>query len=177
MAFETTTISNGNLFQALDTNTYTNVDAVILRALPEYARQNTAQINGFVRVFDDSDMELTEIMDGDFDLAVSIGCFSVGSSNMIRIAFAKGTFLSADEARQGVSDYRVSYDLAVTASYVSNTYDVKMFDLGTGYKTYDSIIIGDQQLLALMKSTIDIADLSPYGMNPFRFEIYPQIKT
>ena len=175
MAIMTITIGEKNMFQTLDTVTFTNVDVVILRALPEYARQNTARIDDFVRVFDDAGTELPEIMDGDIDLPTSIGSFTVGSSNMIRIAFEKGKFANTEEARQGVSKYRVTFQLTDTASYVVDSYDVKIFDLGTGTKTFDSIIIGDQQLLALMKSHIGIADLSLFGMNPFRIEIYPLI--
>jgi hypothetical protein len=54
---------------------------------------------------------------------------------------------------------------------------VKIFDRLDNKKTFDSIIIGDEQLLALMGSHIGVADLSQRGMNPVRIEILPLIKT
>jgi len=176
MAIRTVNIGDESLFRTLDTVTFSNVDVVILRPLPEYAKQNTAQVNNFVRVFDDMGDELPEIMDGDIDLPASVGSFSVGSANMIRIAFAKGAFVAVEQARNLVNNYSVTFQLTDTATYQSDAYDVKIFDLGTGAKIYDSIIIGDQQLLALMKSHVEVADLGPFGMNPFRFVIYPLIR-
>jgi hypothetical protein len=169
-------VGENDLVGTLDTQTYTNVDAVVLKPLPDYAKQNTSQINHYVTIVDDTGAILPEVMDGDFDLIASIGSFAVGSSNVIRIAFAQGRFANITAAKIALEFYVVLFDLNDTASYVKDAYDVKIYDLGNSHKTFDSVIIGDQQLLDLMKSHIDIGDLGSNGMNPFVIEIYPQIK-
>jgi hypothetical protein len=176
MAVQKMNIGDMDLFAEFDNNTYANIDAVILKPLPEYCKPNTAQVNHYVKIIETYGTELTEKMDGDFDVAGGTGCFTVGSANVIKIALTKGLYADREAARQAVLAYDVIFQLADTAHYVKDAYDVKLFDLGNDNKTFDSIVIGDLQLLALMKSHIEVADLGITGMNPFVIKIYPHMR-
>ena len=170
------TVGADNMFSRLDTITNAQTDIVVLSPLPSYAKSGTSQVTGVVQVFDSNGVKLNEVMGGEIGALSSVGSFAYGAASNVQIAFAKGEFAGADEAMAAVADYKVIFELQDTAAYVTSAYDVKIFDRLDGKKTFDSIIIGDEQLLALMKSHISIADLSQRGMNPFRLEILPQIR-
>jgi hypothetical protein len=169
-------IGADKMFSRLDTITNAQTDIVILSALPDYAKSGTSQVTGVVQVFDADGVKLLEVMGGEIGALSSVGSFAYGATSNIQIAFAKGEFADADEAMEAVADYTVIFELQDSATYVTSAYDVKIFDRLDGKKTFDSVIIGDEQLLALMKSHIGIADLSQRGMNPFRLEILPKIR-
>jgi len=170
------TVGADSLFSRLDTTTNVGTDIVVLNPLPSYAKLGTSQITGVVVVTDSSGNVLTEVMGGEIGAASSVGSFSYGATGVVQLAFEKGRFDSVQEARDAVADYTIAFQLQETATYVPSAYDVKFYDRHSGAKTFDSIIIGDEQLLALMRSHISVADLSQRGMNPIRIEIFPQIR-
>ena len=170
------TVGVDNLFSRLDTTTNVGTDVVILNPLPPYAKLGTSQITGVVTVTDDVGNVLTEVMGGEIGATSSVGSFSYAATGVVQLAFDKGQFGSAQEAKDAVADYTIAFQLQETATYVPSAYDVKFYDRFSGAKTFDSIIIGDDQLLALMRSHISVADLSQRGMNPIRVEIFPQIR-
>ena len=170
------TVGDDKLFSRLDTTTNVGTDVVILNPLPSYAKFGTSQVTGIVTVTDGDGNVLTEVMGGEIGAASSAGSFSFNALGVVQLAFAKDEFASVQEAMDAVANYTVAFLLQETARYIPGAYDVKFYDRYTGAKTFDSIIIGDDQLLALMRSHISVADLSGRGMNPIRIEIFPQIR-
>jgi len=167
-------VGTDNLFRSLDTTTNAGTDVIFLRPLPHYAKTGTSQITGVISVRDADGNLLTEVMGGEIGAATSVGGFAYGADGVIRLAFAKGQFADAEEAAEYVASFSILFELQETASYGANQYDVKFYSRYDGSKTFDSIIIGDEQLLALMKAKISTADLK--NMNPFRIEIFPLIR-
>ena len=167
-------VGKHGLFDRLDTTSFADVDVVSLKPLPYYAKPGTSLITNLVVVTNDTGVALTEILGGEMGGIGSVESFAYGANSVIRIAFAKGEFTDAEQAIEALADYVISFPLADSAAYVTSAYDVKIYDRFTEAKTFDSIIIGDEQLLTLMKSLISVADLQ--NMNPFRIEIFPQIR-
>ena len=174
LARVTLKIGEDNLFSRLDTITNAGTDVVVLRPLPMYAKFGTSQVTGVVSVIDDVGNILSEVMSGEIGAVASVGSFALNANGIVQIAFANGEFATTQDAIEALAGYSVVFQLQDTASYVPDAYDVQIYSRYDGSKTFDSVIIGDEQLLALMRAHISVADLQ--NMNPFIFVIHPKIR-
>jgi len=170
-------VGTDRLFRKLDTTTNVGADVIFLSPLPSFAITGTSQVTGVVAVRDGDGILLNEVMGGEIGALTSVGSFSYGADGIVRLAFEKGRFITTQDAEDFVANYSLVFELQVSASYIPNRYIVKTYDMGhpgVERKTFETIVIGDEQLLGLMKAKIGTANLQK--MNPFRFEIFADIR-
>ena len=161
-----------DLFVKLDTTTSSNVDIIVLRNLPDYAQRGSSLLSNIVEITDSAGNLVPEIMGNEL-LGVE-NAFTYDAHGVIRLTFAKGAFLTQGAARDFIADWNIVFRLDRDAKYVANSFDVRFYNRENDTKSFDSLIIGDEQLLTLMKAKISTADLE--HMSPFRIEIYPLIR-
>lgn len=174
MSRVTILLGEEHMFDRLDTVASPEVDLVFLRRLPRYSEKGNSLINSIVEILNNDGDEVPEVLGGEIMSASSVGSFAYGHDRVIRLAFPKGEFANAQEARNEVANYSIRFKLEDNASYIQNHYEIEFWNRDSGVKTFNSIVVGDEQLLQLMKSKISTADLGK--MSPFRIVIYPEIR-
>jgi hypothetical protein len=152
------------VFASLDTTTYSNVDVIKTTALST-AKTGTTAIDGFVRVFNSSYNELTEIAQANINLVASIGKFYYHTDNTIWLFLTPDTYATIAAARTGLATYQAYYQLA---NPVTSKFDIT--DLGspiaTGAMTIRITFFKSPKTLT---TTTDVPELDPQYHNLLKY--------
>lgn len=150
------------MIKALDTTSYTNVNAILLSSLPTSIKSSTNVIDNIIQILNNG-IEIMEISDLEIDSPASVGHFCCGSDQIIRILVAKDAITTLEQAKTTYNNLEVHADFREDLKISQDIFDLTIFD-SMGNKLFNSNPVNLSQALATVDSWTKTVDVQEIGV-------------
>jgi len=150
------------IIKALDTTSYTNVNAVVLSPLPTSIKSSTNGIDNIIQILNNG-VNIPEISDLNIDAPASIGSFCCGSNQSILFIVSKDTVNTLEQAKTSFNNVEVYAEFREDLKIDPAMYDLTIID-SIGNKLFNSNPIGLTQVQATIDSWSKTVDIQEIGI-------------